>query len=65
MLLDANAIEQLDRKESDVVALAGPRLQQRTEHRIAVEARKTRPGDLGLGVDERSDGPVPDQREIQ
>src|SRR5207247_3750280 len=61
LLLDAGAVQQLDREEPDVVA----RLEERAEHRIAVEAREAGPGDFGRGIDERADRAVADQCEIE
>src|SRR6185436_17445180 len=64
-LLDTRLVEQLDREEADIFALAGTILEQRAEHRIAVEPGETGPVDLAPLVDERADGSVADQREIE
>src|SRR6185312_16438528 len=64
-LLDAGLIEDLDGEEAHVLAFAGAVLEQRAEHRIAVEAGEAGPVDLAPLVDERADRPVADQREIE
>src|SRR6266576_3506943 len=65
LLLDAGAIEQLDRKAADVVTLSRRGLEQRAKHRVAIEPRETRPGDFGTGTDERADRAVADEGEIE
>ena len=64
-LLGLHAIDDFHREEADVLARSGPRLEQRAEHGIAIEARETRPVDLAHAVDEGADRAVADERQIE
>ena len=64
LLLVAYDIEQLHGEKAVIVfALALPK--QRAEHGIAVETREAGPNDLAPGLDQRGEGAVADEREIE
>ena len=67
-LLAARHADHLDGEDAlfrHRIAILDPIVDQRAEHRVAVEAREAAPDDPGLAVDQRGDGAVADDAEIE